>query len=258
MNLGEWIRCHAYTHGFTCDACRGELFDYYPRRLCDSCLQKLHTNDSRTCPKCGRHTVALGVCLACKNRMPKYTKGFSPFVYRGETARLINSMKNGARRLTFFFGERMGECVLQALDRWNGADRVAINEDSALIVYVPISKKRRRERGYNQAEELAVSFHQTLAKAGLTVSICKDAITLNRDMQSQKELQKGDRAKNVKGAYHIKHRAACKNKMVFLIDDIMTTGATGSECADALVRAGAKAVFFITAASLEEEVEENS
>ncbi len=252
MKILDRIRRYASTHGCTCDACGAELFDYYPRRLCDACLQKLCNNDTRSCPKCGRHTRALGVCSVCKSRMPTFVKGFSPFVYKGKTAFYINRMKNGVRRLAFFFGERMAEYFLRAVEAWNGVDRYVLDERSALIAYVPIAPERISERGYNQAQELALSFGETLARLGVAVPVGEDVITLNRGTQSQKGLKTSERIRNVKGAYHVKKRALCKDKVVLLIDDIMTTGATGSECADALLRAGAKAVLFFTVASLEE------
>lgn len=252
MKILDRIRRYASTHGCTCDACGAELFDYYPRRLCDACLQSLSDNDKRPCPKCGRHTRALGVCSVCKSRMPKFVKGFSPFVYKGKTALYVNRMKNGARRLAFFFGERMAEYFLRAVDTWNGADRYALHASSALITYVPITPERARSRGYNQAQELALSFAERLTSAGMDVPVCENVITLNRVMQSQKGLKRGERVRNVKGAYHVQKRALCKGKVVLLIDDILTTGETGSACADALLRAGAKAVLFFTASSLEE------
>ena len=253
MKILDRIRAHAYTHGYTCDACGVELFEYYPQRLCGACLQKLVKNDERMCPKCGRHTRALGVCLVCKSRMPKFAKGFSPFVYRGAGALQINRMKNGARRLSFFFGEQIAEYFLQAFDAWQGADKPVLNGETAILAYVPISLERLRERGYNQAYDLAFAFRERLMQSGIEIPLCEDVLTLNRTLHLQKELKRGERARNVKGAYHVKKRAVCKGKIVFLLDDIMTTGATGSECADALMRAGAKAVLFLTAGALEEQ-----
>ena len=78
-------------------------------------------------------------------------------------------------------------------------------------------------------------------------------ITLNKSLLQQKELHLNERAKNVRGAYHIARRKEVKGKVILLVDDMMTTGATGDECAQILLRAGAKVVLFCTAASKEEE-----
>ena len=252
MRLVDRLRAYAYTNSCTCDMCGAELFEYYPRRLCENCLPTLTRNNKRVCPKCGRHTRALGVCLVCKSRMPVFVKGFSPFVYKGEVAMQINRMKNGSRRLAFFFGEQIAEYFLHALDAWQGADKFVFDVENAVILYVPLSPERERARGYNQARELALAFGERLARAGIMLPVCEDALTLNRIVDSQKDLKKGERMQNVKGAYHVHKRKECKGKIVFLIDDIMTTGATGSECAEALMRVGARAVLFFAVASLKE------
>ena len=69
----------------------------------------MRLNDGRTCEKCGRKTLAEGICLSCKSRVPRFTKGFSPFVYRGESASLVNRIKNGNPTLALYFAEKMAE-----------------------------------------------------------------------------------------------------------------------------------------------------
>ena len=81
--------------GYTCDDCGREIFSYPTERLCEGCLSLLEKNDKSVCPKCGRKTLAEGVCLDCKRRVPPFARGMSAFVYGGETARLINRLKNG-------------------------------------------------------------------------------------------------------------------------------------------------------------------
>ena len=73
-----------------------------------------------------------------------------------------------------------------------------------------------------------------------------------KSTQSQKKLTLFERAENLVGAFHVHKRTEVKNRIILLIDDIMTTGATGDECAARLKGAGAKEVFFLTLASLPE------
>lgn len=231
-------------HGYVCDCCGKEVFDYPNHRLCEDCEEKLHRNNRLLCDKCGRQTLAQGICLSCKKKLPSFTKGISPFVYRGETAALVNRIKNGKRRLAYFFAEEMANtfkaCVEKPLD------------EPFLVLPVPLTSQGKRLRGYNQAEELALLLCDILIKEGVAVEFDNDVLQKRRENTPQKQLSFTAREKNVEGAYHVHKRSVCKDRRVLLIDDIMTTGATGSECSARLLGAGAKEVIFLVGASLPE------
>ena len=113
---------------------------------------------------------------------------------------------------------------------------------------VPMMKYAVRERGYNQAEELAKEL------SALTGFLCRtDVLKKVRPTLPQKNLTSKERRENVRGAYRVKARVACREKVILLIDDVMTTSSTGSECARVLKNAGAKKVVFLTIAALEEK-----
>ena len=78
------------------------------------------------------------------------------------------------------------------------------------------------------------------------------ALTVNRETFSQKRLTAEERRKNVAGAYAAK-KDCCKGRTVLLADDLMTTGATADACAEALLKAGAEKVYFLSAASVPEK-----
>lgn len=108
------------------------------------------------------------------------------------------------------------------------------------VAYVPLSPKSRRSRGYDQSRLLA----KTVAKSlGLPLL---DALEKVRETKTQHRLGREDRAQNVQGAYRANGLAAGKG--LLLIDDIVTTGATLTECAAALYQAGAKSVAGLCAA----------
>jgi ComF family protein len=176
--------------------------------------------------------------------MPRFTKGFSPFIYRGESAALVNRLKNGNPVLAAYFGEKMADYFLQFKEAAEG---------DFLLLPLPLSEERKRERGYNQAEELAYFLRKELNKAGVKTEYRADVLQKRKDTLPQKQMRAGERAKNVEGAYHVHLRTACRGKTVLLVDDIITTGATGSECAARLLAAGAKKVYFLCAASLPEQ-----
>ena len=126
------------------------------------------------------------------------------------------------------------------------------SNEELLILPVPITKTKRLERGYNQAEELAKRVYERLKERGLNVELTISELQKTKDTLQQKHMDSNERRKNVEGAYHIENRQRIQGKTILLIDDILTTGATGSECAKRLFTAGAKEVFFLVAASLPE------
>lgn len=232
--------------GYTCDACKAELFDYPTHRLCELCEEKLLKTGEQFCGKCGRATRAQGVCLTCKSHAPKFTQGFSPFVYVGTASKLVNRLKNGQPRLALYFGEKMTEYFLSQTPTKD------FSETDLLVLPVPTTEKRLQERGYNQAEELAKSVVSSLEKVGLHATLDCEALQKKKDNFAQKKLGFTERAKNIAGAFHLHKRKLVQDKTVLLIDDIMTTGATGSACAERLMKAGAKAVYFLTAVATPE------
>ena len=94
-DVARKIRVFSAKRGYVCDNCGGEVFSYPAERFCARCEEKLQRNNGRNCEKCGRKTAAEGVCLLCKDELPKFAKGISTFVYEGECASLINRFKNG-------------------------------------------------------------------------------------------------------------------------------------------------------------------
>lgn len=89
--------------------------------------------------------------------------------------------------------------------------------------------------------------------AGVAVRLDAELLEKRRETELQKQKTRRERAENVHGAYHVKKRKECKDKTIVLVDDILTTGATGSECARLLLSAKASKVIFLVAAALPEQ-----
>ena len=244
QKIYEKTRAFFGNRGYTCDACGEEIFTYPQNRLCTDCLSKLAC-PKRVCQKCGRETITDGVCLDCKKIPPKFTKGISPFVYRGRCASLVNRMKNGAPHLAYFFGEEMANAFAKTFP-------VERKGEKLLILPVPLTEKRVQERGYNQAKLLAEVVQKELEKQGFLVELRTDILIKRKDTEMQKHMRFDERIENVSGAYHITKRTDCKGGTLLLIDDIMTTGATGTVCAQRLLGAGAKEIYFLVATALSE------
>ena len=254
----EKLRKYDNQKGFVCDGCGAEIFQYPLQRICNDCETILYKNNAHCCPKCGRKTITEGVCLDCKRHKPDFDVGISPFVYFAQTAGFINRMKIGNRRLACFFGEKMADTFVERYTQISGFEvgRCELNEENIplplLIIPVPLTETSRRERGYNQALDLAEALCQRLLALGYRAEIDADILQKRKETRQQKHMHFQERVENVAGAYHVHKRAVCKGRTILLVDDIMTTGATGSECAKRLLNAGAKELIFLTAASLPE------
>jgi len=115
---------------------------------------------------------------------------------------------------------------------------------STRIVPVPLHDKKLKARGFNQASILAHSLSKSL---GLPV----DEVSLLRVSGSEKYragLDAKGRQETVAGAFVVRHPRLVANEDILLIDDVFTTGATVSACAEALIQAGARSVFVLTVA----------
>lgn len=102
-----------------------------------------------------------------------------------------------------------------------------------IIIIVPISKQRKKDRGYNQSELIAKEISKIIK-----VPIAKGILYKNKNTKPQSSLNKKEREQNAKGVYQIIKNNKLKNKRILLIDDIYTTGSTVNECANMLTQEG--------------------
>ncbi len=117
-----------------------------------------------------------------------------------------------------------------------------------LLTWVPVSQRRKRSRGFDQVELIAQSAAEEM---GMELTPCLKKI---RHTQPQSRLKDySHRKANVLGAFSVIDPSIIKDKRILLIDDIITTGATVSECARTLLTAGAKEVYCAAAAALNKE-----
>lgn len=116
-----------------------------------------------------------------------------------------------------------------------------------MIIPVPISKKRMKERGYNQS---LLILKYLLQKNKLNNIYLEDKILYKvKNIKPQSSMKtKQDRINNIKGVYEVKNNLKIKNKRIIIFDDIFTTGSTVNECAKIVKQAGAEKIGVITIA----------
>jgi len=114
-------------------------------------------------------------------------------------------------------------------------------EPAELLVPVPLHYWRKLRRGYNQSEKLSESLAELSGK-----ELARDVLVRIRRTKSQTRLTPEERKLNVAGAFRVNNPRRIQNRIVLLVDDVMTTGATLGACALTLKTAGAKRVLAYT------------
>lgn len=125
----------------------------------------------------------------------------------------------------------------------NDKNAFQIIKNYDIIIPVPISKKRLKERGYNQSELIA----KQIAKA-TKMRLEADCLYKNKNIIAQSKLSKEQREENIKGVYSIKNKEKLHGKKVLLFDDIYTTGGTVNECCKIIKEANPNKIGVMTIA----------
>jgi ComF family protein len=187
--------------------------------LCEGCAGALPWLASQRCRVCALPVSGSTVCGACLAAPPRYDRVSAVFAYRFPVDGLIHALKYGDNLVV---ARLLGESLA----------RTVAAEAVDLIVPMPLSIQRLRERGFNQALEIA----RHVARTG-TGRLCTDLVQRPVDTAAQASLPWKARARNVRGAF------VCTEDLrglrIAIVDDVMTTGATLNELAKTLRRAGA-------------------
>lgn len=199
--------------------------------LCPQCEAKLVGVPSTVCYRCGRMSEGAQplptgrLCReCCANPLP-LRQMRAPLRYQEPTSDLIHRFKyEGYSAL----GRSLARFLIAGWPDWE--------QNPDLIVPVPLHPKRRRWRGYNQSELLA----RPLGSAK-SIAVCVSALRRTRDTIPQVGLGPDERQSNVRGAFEA-DATVVDGRHVLLVDDVLTTGATMSAAAEALMAAGAVSV----------------
>ena len=205
--------------GSVCAACWASILPLTPP-LCDTCGDALATWRTETVPP--------GRCVRCRRLRRPIAKARAVGAYEGALRAIVHAWK--------YDGRRSLAKPMAALLRVRGSE---VLDGADCVVPVPLHHSRRRQRGFNQAHDLA-------RHIGVPVV---SALKRVRATSVQADLPAARRHGNVRGAFAPRRSARrLRDRVVVLIDDVSTTGATLDACGDVLLRSGAREVRALTAA----------
>lgn len=206
----------------------------YGQVLCFDCAAKIETVKTTICPLCGKISLNGQYCSKCAKKENIFATGIIVAAHyeSGPLKQVIYDFKySGVIDLADILSELIFDQV-----------KNRFNLKNVVIVPVPLTAKRKNTRGYNQSQLLARNLSKKLGISG------GDALKRTRETKSQVGLSRDERLLNLQNAFTCQDAELVDKKIVFLIDDVTTTGATINECAKALKDAGAKKIWGVVVA----------
>lgn len=206
--------------------------------LCTDCESKAPRIKPPFCEKCsepfdGAITQSFA-CANCAHRTLHFECAVSAYRGRGVVRHLVHALKYGGQR---YLRHPLTDWLSEALD-----DPRLHGRRFDFIVPVPLHPARERARGFNQAQLLADSLGERCSMPVLRV------LERTRYTTTQTAFDRAERMQNLHGAFRLRKNIAVRDLRLLLIDDVLTTGSTLSECARVLKKAGALSVHAATAA----------
>lgn len=206
--------------------------------ICRYCYEQLKFVREPKCFKCGRQLEQEEdeFCHKCVSEWHEYEQGMSLLVHNDSARKMLYDLKysnlfDNADFLALETALRLGKRI------------ISLRTDA--VIPVPLHKKRKRDRGFNQAEILSEKIIKDIEiLSGVRLHYDNQILVRHHNTKPQKELKEEKRRINVKDSFSL--TMDCCYKRVLLVDDIYTTGSTIDECARALKNGGASEVCFLT------------
>lgn len=205
--------------------------DYFFPPICGMCGE---INENYICNNCYENIKKNKKCVINEYNNRNFSKHLYIFKYEGIIRNKIIEYKFEDKGYLY---KMFAKIILSDKKTCNFIKKYDV------IIPVPISKKRKKKRGYNQSELVANELAQKLNQ-----DIWTDIIIKKKDNKPQSELNKLERIKNVEDIYEINKPIEVKNKKVLLLDDIYTTGSTVNEIARKLKQNQTQEIGVITLA----------
>lgn len=200
-----------------------------------------------TCPVCGGELPegASTVCNSCRMAAPLtyyWTQIDNPVVHKfwglipiiNASAFLFFVHGNGYRKLIHSFKYHGNWRPAFEMGQWYGAEmaRGGLYSDVDIVIPIPLHIRKRLSRGYNQSEYIARGIADSLGIHTDTSSVCRRHHNPSQALKSPRE-----RWNNVHDIFAVRHPERLRGKHILLVDDVLTTGATITSCAETILKA---------------------
>lgn len=199
--------------------------------VCDSCWKRIKWISEPKCKICGQ-PMEDESCKYCIMDENFFDRAVSAMVYEGLARHLVLKFKDGEATLYApIFAQWLNRIIRDFLSEVD------------FLVPVPISLKRRFKRKYNQAELLCIELQKL---SGLCY--VPEILRKSKETAMQKSLNREKRRINLRKSFSVNEKVSIRDKVILLVDDIITTGATANACAELLKKAGASKIYVATVA----------
>lgn len=212
----------------------GKRSIYYLKNIINEILNVIFPPEDK-CIVCGSDYYT-GICINCYNKIKRVCEidNYVSFgYYGGSLKKLILDFKY---KNNYLAGEVISELLVDLIK----TKKIKFD----IITFIPLTKKKERIRGFNQSLFIAKYLSMKLEKPYLELLIKE------RENKEQKTLEKHERRKNVENIYKLKYRNknSIEDKIILLIDDVITTGYTIDKCEEILIENKAKNIVKISVA----------
>jgi ComF family protein len=232
-----------------CRICGAPLIKISRLPVCWECVENMQRIAGHVCARCGERLFSPYVvdgpedeprCGLCRRIEPAFARAVAYGSYESGLRDLIHLLKyGGVRPAASVLGRMLAEAIATV--------EPLFAADGVWVIPVPLHRTKFRQRGFNQAELIARAALK-LSTSRERLHLCTGAFERKRETPSQIGLTSHQRRENLRGAFAVTQVEAVKAREVLVVDDVYTTGATVSECAKVLRRAGATKVWVATVA----------